>query len=114
VPKTPVDYRKPLKSRLQQSVNRLSIPKKKEGGGTPTAIANMSASEVSGGGDLGNTSLILSTNVNRASTPQPLNAHIVSDSNHNNNNNSNQNPSETTSGISSNTSSGSSLNKKVK
>ena len=89
------------------------MPKKKEGGGTPTAIANMSASEASGGGDLGNTSLILSTHVNRASTPQPLhNGHlIVSDSNHSNNNN--QNPSETTSGISSNTSSGSSLNKKV-
>ena len=89
------------------------MPKKKEGGGTPTAIANMSASEASGG-DLGNTSLILSTHVNRASTPQPLhNGHIsVSDSNHTNN--TNQNPSETTSGISSNTSSGSSLNKKVK
>jgi len=89
------------------------MPKKKEGGGTPTAIANMSASEASGGGgDLGNTSLILSTHVNRASTPQPLhNGHLsVSDSNHSNNN---QNPSETTSGISSNTSSGSSLNKKV-
>ena len=110
--KTPIDYRKPLKSRLQQSVNRLSIPKKKEGT-TPTTPAaatannNMSGSELNG--DLVNTSLTTSTNINRASTPQPSHHGHNGDSNHINN----QNPSETTSGISSNTSSGSSLSKKV-
>lgn len=107
--KTPVDYRKPLKSRLQQSVNRLSIPKKKEGSlatASSPSTNNMSSLEMN---DLANTSLTTSTSVNRASTPQPQNACSSSDSNHVNN----QNSSETTSGVSSNTSSGSSLSKKV-
>ncbi len=107
--KTPVDFRRPLKSRLQQSVNRLSIPKKKEGAlitaASPSAN-NISSSEMN---DLANTSLTTSTSVYRASTPQPQNTCSSSDSNHVNN----QNSSETTSGVSSNTSSGSSLSKKV-
>ena len=73
------------------------MPKKKE-------LNTTNGSET--GGDLANTSLTLSSNMNRASTPQPLANNI-------NCNNDIDNPSVTTSGISSNTSSGSSLNKKV-
>ena len=105
--KTPIDYRKPLKTRLQQSVNRLSMPKKKDPAATTNATAGSEA-----GGDLGNTSLTSTSNLNRASTPQP-HGNASSTSNANSEIMASDIPSVTTSGISSSTSSGSSLSKKV-